>query len=110
MAQDEDLDLVGGVGASVEHHPAQELREHLVDQLHRHRRIMPRHRRPRITRSAAEREVSGTHRMVQVVGPHQSDTDPRVRDPMVEQFPVPLRAWAAWTLCLVSTRQIDSTR
>jgi len=40
MAQDEDLDLVGGVGAGVEHHPAQQLREHLVDQFHRHRRIM----------------------------------------------------------------------
>jgi 2-polyprenyl-6-methoxyphenol hydroxylase-like FAD-dependent oxidoreductase len=26
----------------VEHHPAQQLREHLVDQFHRHRRIMPR--------------------------------------------------------------------
>jgi hypothetical protein len=34
MAQDEDLDLVGGVGAGVKHHPAQQLREHLVDQLH----------------------------------------------------------------------------
>jgi hypothetical protein len=41
MAQDEDLDLVGGVGVGVEHHPAQQLREHLVDQPHRHRRIMP---------------------------------------------------------------------
>jgi len=41
MAQDEDLDLVGSVGAGVQHHPAQQLREHLVDQLHRHRRIMP---------------------------------------------------------------------
>jgi hypothetical protein len=41
MAQDKDLDLVGGVGAGVEHYPAQQLREHLVDQLHRHRRIMP---------------------------------------------------------------------
>ena len=40
MAQDEDLDLVGGVGVGVEHHPAQQLREHLVDQPHRHRRIM----------------------------------------------------------------------
>jgi hypothetical protein len=40
MAQDEDLDLVGGVGAGVEHHPAQQLREHLVDQFDRHRRIM----------------------------------------------------------------------
>ena len=41
MAQDEDLDLVGGVGVGVEHHPAQQLREHLVDQPHRHRRITP---------------------------------------------------------------------
>jgi hypothetical protein len=42
MAQHEDLDLVGGVGAGVERYPAQQLREHLIDQLHRHRRIMPR--------------------------------------------------------------------
>jgi hypothetical protein len=61
MAQDEDLDLVGGVGAGVEHHPAQQLCEHLVDQLHRHRGVMPRHRRPRSMRSAAVREVSGTY-------------------------------------------------
>ena len=33
MAQDEDLDLVGIFRAGVEHHPAQQLREHLVDQL-----------------------------------------------------------------------------
>jgi hypothetical protein len=46
MAQHEDFDLVGGVGAGVEHHPAQQHREHLVDQLHRHRRIMPRHSQP----------------------------------------------------------------
>jgi hypothetical protein len=30
----------------VEHHPARQLREHLVDQLHRHRRIMPRRLQP----------------------------------------------------------------
>jgi len=42
MAQHEDLDLIGGVGAGVEHYPAQQLREHVVDQFHRHRRIMPR--------------------------------------------------------------------
>jgi hypothetical protein len=46
MAQDENFDLVGGVGAGVEHHPAQQLREHLVDQFHRHRRIMPCHHQP----------------------------------------------------------------
>jgi hypothetical protein len=65
---------------------------------------------PRPHGPSRRQENRETRGMVQVVGPHQSDTDPRVRDPMVEQFPVPLRAWAAWTLCLVSTRQIDSTR
>jgi hypothetical protein len=33
MARDENLDLVGNAGANVEHHPAQQLREHLVGQL-----------------------------------------------------------------------------
>src|SRR4051794_25605907 len=45
MAQDEDLDLFGGVGAGVEHQPAQQLREHLIDQLQRppvdHARPLP---------------------------------------------------------------------
>jgi hypothetical protein len=43
VAQDEDLDLVGGVGADAQHHSAEQFREHLVDQLQRHRWIMPRH-------------------------------------------------------------------
>jgi hypothetical protein len=41
MAQDQDLDVLGGVRSGVQHHPAQELGEHQVDQLHRHQRIMP---------------------------------------------------------------------
>jgi hypothetical protein len=41
VAQDQDLDLLGGVGSSAQHGPAQELREHLVDQPRRHQRIMP---------------------------------------------------------------------
>jgi hypothetical protein len=40
VAQDEDLDVLGGVGSGVQHHPAQELGEHQVDQSQRHRRIM----------------------------------------------------------------------
>jgi len=32
MAQDEDLDVLGGVGADAQHYPAQQLREHPVDQ------------------------------------------------------------------------------
>jgi len=63
MAQDEDLDLVGGVGAGAQHHLAQQLREHLVDQPHRHLRIMPCQPQQRRTRSAVVREVSGTHRL-----------------------------------------------
>jgi hypothetical protein len=41
VAQDQDLDLLGGVGSGVQHDPAQELGEHLVDQPQRHQRIMP---------------------------------------------------------------------
>ena len=43
VAQDQDLDLLGGVGSSAQHDPAQELGEHLVDQPQRHERIMPGH-------------------------------------------------------------------
>jgi hypothetical protein len=41
VAQDQDLDLLAGVGSRPEHDPAQELGEHLVDQPQRHQRIMP---------------------------------------------------------------------
>ena len=41
MAQDEDLDVLAGVGPGTEHNPAQEGGEHLVDQPQRHQRIMP---------------------------------------------------------------------
>jgi hypothetical protein len=41
VAQDQDLDLLGGVGSGAQHEPAQELEEHLVGQPQRHRRIMP---------------------------------------------------------------------
>jgi hypothetical protein len=33
MAQNEDLDVLAGVGANAQHHPAQQLRERQVDQL-----------------------------------------------------------------------------
>jgi hypothetical protein len=41
QAQNEDLDLLGGVGSGAQHHPAEELGEQEVDQSQRHRRIMP---------------------------------------------------------------------
>ena len=41
VAQDQDLDLLGGVGSGTQHDPVQELGEHLVDQPQRHQRIMP---------------------------------------------------------------------
>jgi hypothetical protein len=41
VAQDEDLDVLGGVGSGAQHHPAQELGQYLVDQPQRHQRIMP---------------------------------------------------------------------
>jgi hypothetical protein len=43
VAQDEDLDVLGGVRSGAQHHPAQELAEHQVDQPQRHQRIMPGH-------------------------------------------------------------------
>jgi hypothetical protein len=43
VAQDQDLDLLGGVGSSAQHDPAEERGEHLVDQPQRHQRIMPGH-------------------------------------------------------------------
>jgi hypothetical protein len=33
VAQDEDLDVLGGVGSRAQQYPAQELGEHQVDQL-----------------------------------------------------------------------------
>jgi hypothetical protein len=40
VAQDQDLDVLAGVGSGVQHHPAHELGEHQVGQSQRHRRIM----------------------------------------------------------------------
>ena len=59
--QTQDLDLLGHVRAAPQHHPAQELGEHVVDQLQRHWRIMLGSRRRRSSRSADVRRVSGTH-------------------------------------------------
>jgi hypothetical protein len=61
VAQDQDLDLVCGVGSGAQHHPAHQLGEHQVDQPKRHRRIMPASRRRPSSRSPAARTVSGTH-------------------------------------------------
>jgi hypothetical protein len=41
VAQDKDLDLLGGVRSGPQHDPVQEFGEHLVDQPQRHQRIMP---------------------------------------------------------------------
>jgi hypothetical protein len=41
VAQDQDLDVLGGVGFGAQHDPAQERGEHLVDQPQRHQRIVP---------------------------------------------------------------------
>ena len=40
VAQDQDLDLLGVVGSSAQHDPAEELGEHVIDQSQRHRGIM----------------------------------------------------------------------
>jgi hypothetical protein len=63
VAQNEDLDLLGGVGSGAQHHPAQELGEQEVDQSQRHRRIMPVADWRRSSRSTARITVSGTHRL-----------------------------------------------
>jgi hypothetical protein len=36
VAQDQDLDVLGGIGSGAQHDPAQELGEHRVDQPQRH--------------------------------------------------------------------------
>jgi hypothetical protein len=59
--ENQDLDLLGHVRAAPQHHPAQELGEHVVDRPQCHRRIMPGSRRRRSSRSADVRRVSGTH-------------------------------------------------
>jgi hypothetical protein len=41
VAQDQDLDVLGGLGSGAQHDPAEELGEHLVGQPQRHRGIMP---------------------------------------------------------------------
>ena len=55
VTQDQDLDLLGGVGSSAQRHPAQERGEHPVDQHQRHRRIMLGCGRRRTGRSAGVR-------------------------------------------------------
>jgi hypothetical protein len=44
-AEDQDLDLLAGVGTSAQHRPAQQLGEHPIDQHQRHRVIMLDHKR-----------------------------------------------------------------
>jgi hypothetical protein len=61
VAQDQDLDVLGGVGSGAQHDPAQELGEHLVGQSQRHQGIMPASCRGRTGRSRAVCIDSGTH-------------------------------------------------
>jgi hypothetical protein len=63
VAQDEDLDLLAGVGSGAQHHPAQELGGHQVDQLQRHGRIMSGTLSRGFGRSTGASRVSGTHRL-----------------------------------------------
>ena len=60
VAQDQDLDVLGGVRSGVQRDPAQELGEHLVDQPQRHQRIMPRHL-PRTTGQVRDCVLSFGH-------------------------------------------------
>jgi len=71
VAQDEALDLVGGVGANAQHYPAERLREHLVDQLQQKWRIMPRPVRQRSSRSATMRQISVTHSLDFPIGSNE---------------------------------------
>ena len=66
VAQDEDLDVLGGVGSGAQHDPAHELGEHQVDQPQRHQRIMPGSCRGRTQQVMGVRTVSGTHRVSRV--------------------------------------------
>jgi hypothetical protein len=53
--------LVAGVGSGAQHHPAQELAGHQVDQLQRHGQIMPGTPSRGFGRSTGVSRVSGTH-------------------------------------------------
>jgi hypothetical protein len=62
VAQDQDLNLLGGIQPGTEHQPAHKLGGHLVDQPQRHWRIMPGVRQPRSSsRSPGASRVSGTY-------------------------------------------------
>jgi hypothetical protein len=64
MTQDQDLDLLGGVGTGAQGHPAQQLGEDPIDQHQRHRLIMLGCERRRTGRSTGVRGVWGTHRPI----------------------------------------------
>jgi hypothetical protein len=68
MAQDEDLDVLGGVGADAQQRPAQQLRAYQVDQPEGHRRIMSGQLGRRSGRSTTASTVSGTHNISAAVG------------------------------------------
>src|SRR3954454_19700764 len=70
MAQDEDLDVLRGVGADAQRHPGQQLRKHQVHQLQRHRRIMPSSLQRQSSRSTAASTISGTYSTVCARGRH----------------------------------------
>jgi hypothetical protein len=61
VTQEQDLDVLGRVGTSAQHHPAQQLGEHPIDQRQRHRLIMLDYNRRETARSTGVRNVSGTH-------------------------------------------------
>ena len=67
VAEDQDLDPLGGVGSDAQHDPAQELGDHLVDQPERHQRIMPGHLPRRTGTSRAVRAVLGTHTILSTI-------------------------------------------
>jgi hypothetical protein len=72
MAQNQDLDLLGGVGAYEKNHPAQEFGERQIDQPQRHGAIMPGCRQRWNSRSTAVGRVSGTHSLVEQQRAHLS--------------------------------------
>ena len=72
VTQDQDLDLLAGVGSGTEYEPAQERGEHLVDEPRRHCGIMPGLRRRRSSRSPGRGPSIGHPQVVIHTPSHRS--------------------------------------
>jgi hypothetical protein len=99
VAQDEDLDVLGGVGSGAQHHPAQELGEHEVDQLYATPQIMPAAGWRLSSWSRAVCIVSGTHRAGMNTPPrcHGFEVSQRASDGCGLRGHTPRSSTATWS-------------